>query len=276
MGTLVVAQFVLIPSAWALAVTNRGHPLGSGRTPATVGLSYQDVRISSFDGTRLAGWWVASHNGAAVIVLTGSGSTRDDVLAHAALVARAGYGALLLDFRGHGDSGGRIMDLGWGAERDVHAAVSWVLARPGVSRVGVLGLSMGGEVALTAAAQDRRIAAVVAEGATARTWDDARSDPGVNPVATANEWLQLRLIGLLAPEPQPVPLLEAVRRINVPVLLIAGNGPKEAELDSLYAKAAPDTVTLWSIADTPHTQGLWTHPTGYRQRVLGLFDAALG
>jgi hypothetical protein len=29
-----------------------------------------------------------------------------------------------LDFRGHGNSGGRIMDLGWGAERDVHSAVS--------------------------------------------------------------------------------------------------------------------------------------------------------
>jgi dipeptidyl aminopeptidase/acylaminoacyl peptidase len=97
-----------------------------------------------------------------VIVLTGSGSTRDDVLDHAALVARAGYGALFLDFRGHGNSGGRIMDLGWGAERDVHSAVSWVLGQPGVTRVGVLGLSMGGEVALTAAAEDPRIAAVVA------------------------------------------------------------------------------------------------------------------
>jgi hypothetical protein len=39
-------------------------------------------------------------------------------------------------------------------------------------RVGVLGLSMGGEEAITAAANDGRIGAVDAEGATMRTTDD--------------------------------------------------------------------------------------------------------
>ena len=70
----------------------------------------------------------------------------------------AGYGALLVDPRGHGDSGGRLMDFGWGAERDAHAAVSWVLDRPEVTGgVALFGLSMGGEIALTAAAGDRPV-----------------------------------------------------------------------------------------------------------------------
>jgi hypothetical protein len=66
-----------------------------------------------------------------------------------------------------------------------------------------------------------------------------------------------------------------VRRIGVPVLLIAGNGPREAELDARYAKAAPGTVRLWSIPDTPHPRGLWTHPITHSERVLGVFDATL-
>jgi pimeloyl-ACP methyl ester carboxylesterase len=61
---------------------------------------------------------------------------------------------------------------------DVTAAISLVLELAGVTRgVGVLGLSMGGEVGLTVAAMDHRVGALVVEGASARTWADARLEP---------------------------------------------------------------------------------------------------
>jgi pimeloyl-ACP methyl ester carboxylesterase len=178
LSTLLVAQFVLLPAGVALDVTNRTRPTGSDRTPADAGLPFEDVRISSPDGTTLSAWWVPSRNGAAIVLLPGSGSTRHAVLDHAALVAHHGYGALLLDWRGHGRSAGRSMEFGWGAERDVTAAISFVLNQPGVTRgVGVLGLSMGGEVGLTVAAMDHRVGALVVEGVSARTWADARLEP---------------------------------------------------------------------------------------------------
>lgn len=273
-GSLLVAQFLLLPAVVALTATNRARPEGSGRTPADVGLTFEDVRIAGADGTELSAWWVPPENGAAVIVLPGSGSTRDDVLEHAALLAEAGYGTLLLDPRGHGDSGGRLMDFGWGAEEDLRAAVTYVVERPEVAgAVGVLGLSMGGEIALTAAALDPRIGAVVAEGATARTWDDVRAEPDPHLVGVANEWVTFALLDLLAPEEPPIPLLEAVRRIDVPVLLIEGNGPKEATLGPVYAEANTDDVTLWAIPDTPHISAISVHRDEYEERVLAVFDA---
>jgi pimeloyl-ACP methyl ester carboxylesterase len=275
LGTFVVAQFLLLPAILALDVTNRTRPAGSGETPASRGLAFADVRIVADDGVALAAWWVPPRNGAAVIVLPGSGSTRDDVLDHAALVAGAGYGALLPDPRGHGDSGGRGMEFGWGAELDVPALATWVLARPEVTRLGLLGLSMGGEVALTAAADDPRIGAVVAEGASARTWDDARREPDPHPVGIANEWVMFGLVGLLAPEAPPRPLVEAVDHLEAPTLLIVGAPANEAGLGPVYAAAAPGAVTLWSLPDTPHVGGLSTHPAAYRERVLGHLDAAL-
>ncbi|HEX6131149.1 MAG TPA: alpha/beta fold hydrolase, partial [Actinomycetota bacterium] len=275
-GTLVVAQFLLLPAIIALDVTNRTRPAGSGETPASRGLAFTDVRIVADDGVALAAWWVPPRNAGAVIVLPGSGSTRDDVLDHAALVAGAGYGALLPDPRGHGDSGGRGMEFGWGAELDVPALATWVLARPEVTEgVGLLGLSMGGEVALTAAANDARIEAVVAEGASARTWDDARREPDPHPVGIANEWVLFGLVGVLAPEAPPRALVEAVGELEAPTLLIAGAPANEARLGPVYAAAAPDAVTLWSLPDTPHVGGLSTHPAAYRERVLGHLDAAL-
>jgi pimeloyl-ACP methyl ester carboxylesterase len=275
LGTIVIAQFLLLPSILALDATNRVRPIGSERTPADLGLAYRDVRFAIQDGTRLAGWWIASHNGAAVIVLPGAGSTRDDVLDHAAFLVREGYGALLFDFRGHGRSEGRSMEFGWGAERDVRVAVSFALDQASIDRVGVLGLSMGGEVGLTSAAADPRIAVVVAEGVSARTWADARAEPDANPVAYANEWLMFALTEVLAPEPEPVPLVDVVRGIDAPVLLIAGSPANEATLGPIYADAAPESVTLWSIPEAPHIGGLSTQPSEYQERVLAFLEAAL-
>ena len=274
-ASLVLIQMVVLPATVALLVTNRARPLASGRTPADVGLAFEDVRITAADGTRLAAWWIRSPNRAAVIVLPGSGSTRDDALDHAAFIARAGFGTLLLDVRGHGDSGGRIMDLGWGADRDVSDAVSWLEQR-GIARVGLFGFSMGGEVALTAASADPRVEAVVAEGATARTEADDALLAGSNAIARANTWLQFQLVELLAPEPEPPALVDAIRRIRVPVLLIEGGGPNEGDYGPRYAAAAPETVTLWMIPESPHIGGLSTRPEEYRDRVVSFLDEALG
>ena len=122
----------------------------------------------------LAGWYVPSANGAAVVLLHGAGSTRSDVLPQAAVLARAGFGVLLVDARGHGGSGGRAMDFGWHGDADIAAATDYLAARPDVDadRIGAVGMSMGGEEAIGATATNRLLRAVVAEGATARTAAD--------------------------------------------------------------------------------------------------------
>jgi pimeloyl-ACP methyl ester carboxylesterase len=276
LSTILVAQFLVLPAGVALDVTNRPRPTGSSRTPADVGLRFEDVRIRSADGTLLSAWWIAPENGAAIVLLPGSGSTRHAVLDHAALVARHGYGALLLDWRGHGKSEGRSMEFGWGAEADVSAAVSFALSRPAVTRgVGVLGLSLGGEVGLAATALDPRIGAAVVEGVSARSWADARLEPDPHPVGYLNQWLTFVLVGVLAPEARPLPLIDLVTQIDVPVLMISGAPSNERKLDPVYADAAPDVITLWPLPDSPHTQALRTHPTEYERRVISVFDGAL-
>ena len=122
----------------------------------------------------LSGWYVPSRNGAAVVLLHGAGSTRSAVLAHAVVLADHGFGVLLYDARGHGRSQGRAMDFGWYGDLDVAAAVDFVAGRSGVQpgKIAAVGLSMGGEEALGAAACDPRIRAVVAEGATTRVAGD--------------------------------------------------------------------------------------------------------
>ena len=155
-GLLLTTYAVVFALGVAVAATNVPRTAVGTETPGDRGLTYRDVTCTTADGVRLSGWYVPSGNGAVVVALHGAGTTRSSVLAHAVVLARHGYGVLLFDARGHGRSGGRAMDFGWYGDVDVTAATDFVTAQPGVDpeRIAVLGLSMGGEEALGAAARD--------------------------------------------------------------------------------------------------------------------------
>src|SRR3954462_8697007 len=53
---------------------------------------YETVSFAASDGLELSGWYRASRNGAAVVVVHGAGSDRTGAVAHAELLARHGFG----------------------------------------------------------------------------------------------------------------------------------------------------------------------------------------
>lgn len=274
----VLLEFAFIPLTTAVYGTNLpATPLGSV-TPADRGLAYRDVRLTTADHVRLAAWYLPTRTGAAVVLLHGSGSTRASVLPQAAVLARHGYGVLLLDARGHGASGGTGMDFGWWGDRDVAAAVTWLAHRPAVDpdRIGAVGMSMGGEEALGAAASDARVRAVVTGGALWRgSMDTAwlpRTPQGYLQRAMLAE--QTAVTALLTSAPPPPPLRRSIADIAPrPVLLIASR--EELAGDRYLLDASPGTVELWELPDTPHTAGLARHPAQWEARVIGFLDRAL-
>ena len=164
---LVITYAITVPTVVSVAAVNVPRaPLESVDT-SSLGV-VDEVSFAASDGVRLAAWWVEPTDGAAIVVLPGASSTRTAVVDQAAVLVRNGYGVLLVDPRGMGASGGRAMNLGWYGERDVVAAVDWLVDVAGIepTRIGALGESMGGEQALGALAVDERLGAVVAEGAT--------------------------------------------------------------------------------------------------------------
>jgi dienelactone hydrolase len=285
LGMLVVTAVLVLPSWVACYAAFPGRPPLGAATPADRGLTYRDVVVRTPDGVRLAGWYVPSRNRAAVVLRHGAGSTRTAVLAQAAVLARAGYGVLLTDARGHGDSGGRGMDLGWYGDQDIAGAVTFLSRQPDVdpARIAAVGLSMGGEEAIGAAASDRRIRAVVAEGATGRTNADLAwfSDRyGLRGSLTrAWHWLLTQqLTELLTPAPEPGTLRRAAAvSAPTPILLIAGGevGDERAAVDWI-ASGSPATVSVWEVPGAGHTQGLATRPHAWAARVVGFLDRALG
>jgi uncharacterized protein len=92
LGTVLGTYWVLVPVAIAILATHRPR---AEATPIDLGRPLEEVTIRTADGLDLAGTYVPSRNGAAVI----SYPTRQGKLPHARILVRHGYGVLLLDAR---------------------------------------------------------------------------------------------------------------------------------------------------------------------------------
>ena len=281
--TAVVATLV-VGSSLAIAIAATNPPptaLGDG-TPAGRGLDFEEVEFRTLDGVNLSGWYLPPSNGAAVVLVHGAGSTRSGVLDHAEALAGGGYGVLLFDVRGHGRSGGRAMEFGWYGDLDVGAAVSFLDRRPEVEAIGAVGLSMGGEEVIGAAATDGRIGAVVAEGATNRTAADKAWQSEVyglrGSVQELLDHLTFGFADLLTEAKPPISLQDATALVAPrPMLLIAaGEVADEGHTARRLAEAAPEAVAIWEVPGSGHVGALDTDPDGWERTVLGFLDEALG
>ena len=171
LGTLFAFAFAVIPAGFGYVST---HVARAVVPVDRLDVPHETVTFESTDGLKLEGWYIPSRNGAAVIAVPGRNGPQDQ----ARMLARHGYGVLLFDRRGEGRSEGRPNLFGWGGDRDIKGAIEFLKAR-GIDRIGGLGLSVGGELMLEAAAETDELDAVVSEGAGARTMGEALDQPGM-------------------------------------------------------------------------------------------------
>lgn len=274
-GALLVLFLAVIPIALGVMVTHAPRwPIHE----SALAVRHQEVRISGADGDQLSGWYVRSRNGAAVLVIHGSGGSRARVADWVEMLARHGYGVLALDLAGNGESEGRSNGLGYNAQPAVDAALDYLLRRPDVQRerVAGFGVSLGAEVLIEAAARDRRLRTLVADGPT-RPMDGRRyGEQSVTERALG--WLMLqsvRAISGMRPSPSLIGLMPRIA--PRPVLLIAGGGsPDEIPTNRAYRDAGGPTTQLWERPQAAHTAGLNIDPAAYERRTVGFLDDALG
>ena len=270
-----LVQFALIPLAGAFYGTHPPRTAMSGSIPEAA----ERVTFRTDDGVAHVAWYLPARNGTAVVLLAGSGGDKGSTIAHAARLARHGYGVLAVDSRGTGESGGIANAWGWGGEGDVRAAVDWLTERPEIrpEGVGLVGLSMGGEIAITAAAQDHRVGAVVAEGVSARVPEDLEYLPA-DPLGTIERiegWIMWTAADLMTDAPTPLPLTDLVAEVGPRLLLVVGNDAAETRAAPRFHAAAP-SITIWALPDTGHIRALATHPDEWEDRVVGFLAERLG
>ena len=253
---------------------------GEPKDPSDIGLAYEDVRFTTRDGVTLSGWLIPSARDtrAAVVLLHGFSWHRLPWLTGFVPWLQPAYNVLQFDFRGHGDSDDAPITLGTTEQGDVAAAVRFLESR-GYGPIALMGISMGGSVAIMAA-PDLPVAAVVADAAYARVENPIanRMREGRYPLAG----LGARLIVAAASLRARVWLRQPVERVAqiAPrgLLLIA---PREDRLVSwtqsreMFEKAR-EPKELYVVAGAAHSEARTVAGPEYERRVLGFLARHLG
>ncbi|MGD9116988.1 MAG: alpha/beta hydrolase [Dehalococcoidia bacterium] len=256
-------------------------------TPADYGLEYEDVTfISRVDDLSLEGWYLpAADSDVVIIMVHGAEQHRADpsikMLEIAAGLVEHGYGVLMFDMRGHGESEGERMSAGYLEVRDLGGAVDYVSGQ-GFDKIGVLGFSMGGATAVMTAADCPEIDALVVDSAYADLNDMlepqfAERSPFprffLKPLLVMVKFMYgidftavkpVDVVGVIAP--RPILFIQGELDDTVP----------PAHAYSFYEAAANPADELWIIPDVGHVEAYRTYPEEYLERVLAFFDGALG
>jgi predicted alpha/beta hydrolase len=243
-----------------------------GKPPSA---AYRDVSFRASDGLKLAGWYRPSRNGAAVVVVHGGSSDRKGSLAHAQMLAARGYGVLVYDARGRGESDGSENDYGWDWPKDVEGALAFLARRPDVrpGRVGALGLSTGADVLFEVAARHKGMP-IVADGTAAGSYEDWHRLRG-NEIGTVPGFVMFSTMRVLSGD-SPGPAIEdLVAHLESPALMISAGTDVEREFNRFYERVASRSVEHWNVPDAEHTRAIRSHRAEYERRVVGFFDSEL-
>lgn len=194
------------------------------------------------------------------------------------MLVRHGYGVLLYDRRGEGHSDGDPNGWGWDFDKDIRAGIAFLKQRADVDpkRIGGLGLSVGAEMLLQTAAETKDLAAIVSEGAGARSAAEEIDDAdGLDKAMAAltygvrdlsNSVWQNRL--------PPENLKNLIPKIAPrPVFFIHGGADDAGHRNPDYYRAAKEPKQIWE-AKGGHTDGI-DEPEEYERRVVDFLDRSL-
>jgi uncharacterized protein len=270
-GTAVVAGTVLFSFSFSYVIT---HAARAHVPTADLGAPHEDVEFTTSDGLHLKGWYIRSRNGAAVISFPGRASSQE----RAKFLARHGYGVLLFDRRGEGESDGDPNLLGWHGERDIHAAVKYLQSRPDVDpdRIGGIGLSVGGEMMIEAAAESPELKAIVSEGGSARSYrDEIANRSGLGEVFGVGVFSAAT--SLWTSDLPPADLKGLVPKISGATFFIYGEHgqPAEKPANEGFYEVARGPKEIWEVAGSGHMAGTKAQPEEYERRVVDFFDCTL-
>jgi len=257
-------------------------------TPARHSVAYEDVSFNASDGLKLSGWFIPPTSKNAILICThGLFRNRIEMLERIIPVARAGYGALLYDTRSHGNSDPGLISLGYHERRDVLGAMEYVNRRYQDSadhpKIVLMGVSMGADSTLEAAAESNDYAAVILDSPFLN----------IRETVARHSWLLLRLPGfpfdslflfwlerLAKFDPARMDAEKALARIQpVPLLIIASEG--DNRMGTVAARGLRDEaksrLKILKIygKEVGHGAAARLYPAQYSALILQFLEVAL-
>jgi pimeloyl-ACP methyl ester carboxylesterase len=198
-------------------------------------------------------------------------------LPEARLLSSHGFGVLMFDWPGHGESGGRVT---WGLTEPeaLLGALDWLEQCTPGQRTGALGFSIGASMLVSTAAHDRRLRALIVEGIVLDLDEEVIREHGSRwgPISYVPARWGIRAGGWDPNAPKP---LEVVAKLKGrPLLIINGSADPIAPAADAWRffDAASRPKDLWVVPGAGHGGYADAAPDQYGARILTFFEDALG
>lgn len=256
---------------------------GVAYNPDQYRLAHETVEFATADGVRLRGWFVPAPGGASgrtIIFCHGWGSDRGEMLRDTWFMAEKGFNLFYFDFRASGESKGSVSSVGYLETRDFDAAYEFLKAnRPhAVESVGVFGTSMGGSVAIYAAAKYPELVCLLAENTflsynrVVANWSWRRLKVPYYPLVALTLFFVRRKLKL---DPEPYSPLYNAGRVKMPTMFINGDNDdlvSETDAKALFELCPSEKKQFWVIAGASHAKCAEVGGEVYRGRVAAFFS----
>lgn len=191
-------------------------------TPKDLGWAFEEVSLTTTDNIKLAAWMIPATNKSdkVVILLHGYPADKANLLQWSSFLHQD-FNLFFLDFRYFGNSQGQLTTIGFHEQKDLQTALDY-LQNKGFTKIGAMGFSLGGAVAMLTTSKDGRIKAIVSDSTFANI--DHMGYAFYKPLLVLKYpltfltklWAQI-FLGINADEIAPE---KAAENLKIPILLI--------------------------------------------------------
>jgi uncharacterized protein len=281
----VIIIFFIVGFAWKISTTIILQPREiRGEEWQQYQLQPERIQFMSPDGLKLDGAFIRGTNGATVILLHGYGRCKEQMLPQADFLHKNGFNVLMFDFRASGKSEGKYITFGRREVADLAGAVTYLKQRGDVDmgKVGILGFSMGGAVALMKSSELPEIKAIVINSTFAHfksvIWQNFREYfKGLPffPLGWVVLWIIKFRTGISFANINPIAHLDSLKAR--PVMIIHGAHDKRIPVEDAmeFYRQAPWLKEFWLVKEAAHEDVYAITRGQYEDKVATFFKTHL-
>ncbi|MEZ4884251.1 MAG: alpha/beta fold hydrolase [Chitinophagales bacterium] len=237
-----------------------------------------DISVTSFDGIQIKGKYFQKSDTTHCVVILAHGwtDTWAGSLKYVPALEDCRCDLVLYDHRAHGESGGIYATGGIKESKDLLAVTDWVEKEKGLTdkQIGWLGASWGAATVLTAGADARNVAFIIAD-APFQDWYSAIFERANRDYGMAASALSVGVMGVVnwraGIDYHEANILEAASKIEEPVLLIHSQTDEQTNSQqsvNIAKKLKPNNFTFHHLDwGGDHTRDVLFHTEEYKELV---------
>lgn len=204
-------------------------------------------------------------------------NVKNDNIKLSKLFLKYGYNALIFDFRGHGDSEGAGVTIGYNEQQDLLGAIDFVKSKKLGDEIGAIGFSMGAATVLSVVNKTNDLNFVIADSPFSDLKDYLNANMSlwtglpnfISPMVLANFKLYY---GVNFNEISP---MKSVLKSDIPILLIHGKNDTTipySESIKIEKNLKNKDSKLVLFNDCTHVGAFSSNPKKYEDVLKNFFD----